>query len=196
MKKHYTLDISTHILTKRMTKRCRKLFMQVWYFNSHPHEEDDGELDEEEPKKETFQLTSSRRGWHCDLVDRIAVNIISTHILTKRMTGTMSLLAQLRDISTHILTKRMTLSPSAMLFSITFQLTSSRRGWHLLEEAYVTIAHFNSHPHEEDDMTQTVQSSNYRYFNSHPHEEDDQLTNTTNRTGQLISTHILTKRMT
>ena len=60
----------------------------------------------------------------------ISAYSISTHILTKRMTvtlwwtitrvrhfnshpheeddGTMSLLAQIRDISTHILTKRMT----------------------------------------------------------------------------------------
>ena len=55
------------------------------YFNSHPHEEDD-------------RLQESPR----------LAQIISTHILTKRMTilkvGSISIL----NISTHILTKRMT----------------------------------------------------------------------------------------
>ena len=130
MKKHYTLDISTHILTKRMTKRCRKLFMQVWYFNSHPHEEDDGELDEEEPKKETFQLTSSRRGWHCDLVDRIAVNIISTHILTKRMTVKDGAVVMLPHVFQLTSSRRGWLvNVSVATVSVVFQLTSSRRGW-------------------------------------------------------------------
>ena len=57
-------DISTHILTKRMTERQWLEHRLMEYFNSHPHEEDDVEL---------FTLF--------DCFDNI-----STHILTKRMT--------------------------------------------------------------------------------------------------------------
>ena len=53
--------ISTHILTKRMTL-CNRTRRRILYFNSHPHEEDDGiEKVKAFPTKK-FQLTSSRRG--------------------------------------------------------------------------------------------------------------------------------------
>ena len=98
-----------------------------------------------------FQLTSSRRGW----LDRITISlvgqhfnshpheeddrrikrwinngIISTHILTKRMTWRRMKMKIAKGISTHILTKRMT----------------STWSWQEERRRY-----FNSHPHEEDD---------------------------------------------
>ena len=103
-------------------------WQHMWYFNSHPHEEDDyliGCINEH--KK------------------------ISTHILTKRMTTIATAAAMSSKISTHILTKRMTILTVGRktakiyfnshpheeddslarqyLFGVTFQLTSSRRGW-------------------------------------------------------------------
>ena len=123
--------ISTHILTKRMT------WTQVHghcnlYFNSHPHEEDDGiyrgaeiahthfnsHPHEEDDLRQTlqvqpvrlFQLTSSRRGWPCEILWFICSFFISTHILTKRMTFSVSNPLQVNPISTHILTKRMTVT--------------------------------------------------------------------------------------
>ena len=79
---------------------------------------------------------------------------------------------------------------------LTFQLTSSRRGWLLDSQNHEVRSHFNSHPHEEDDDVPESENEagwifqltssrrgwrikwqiNYRhkYFNSHPHEEDDQ----------------------
>ncbi len=36
-----SLAISTHILTKRMTTLWRSMWTLPAYFNSHPHEEDD-----------------------------------------------------------------------------------------------------------------------------------------------------------
>ena len=33
--------------------------------------------------------------------------------------------------------------------------------------------YFNSHPHEEDDKVGVIQNFPRYYFNSHPHEEDD-----------------------
>ena len=58
------------------------------YFNSHPHEEDDG----------------------CQSVSETGLQEISTHILTKRMTDTVYLPDEYMGISTHILTKRMTVA--------------------------------------------------------------------------------------
>ena len=159
--------------SRRGWPRCRKLFMQVWYFNSHPHEED-------------------------DLVccERLLDILISTHILTKRMTSSRFRISTLSEyfnshpheedddraiglvnkqvISTHILTKRMTVSFAIFLSSISFQLTSSRRGWRI---------HIICLPVS-------------RYFNSHPHEEDDKKNDWKCRLHADISTHILTKRMT
>ena len=96
-------------------------------FNSHPHEEDDG----------AFLFAPS-------------IYIISTHILTKRMTilsnrmyhqtryfnshpheedDDASMPEQVQsDISTHILTKRMTENEAGWMNNFIFQLTSSRRG--------------------------------------------------------------------
>ena len=56
--------ISTHILTRRMTTIQVSNPLQLFYFNSHPHEEDD--------------------------TDRAIIQLyhtISTHILTRRMTA-------------------------------------------------------------------------------------------------------------
>ena len=101
----------------------------VSYFNSHPHKEDDNE-----------GITLAD-GTH-----------ISTHILTRRMTKRPARAQAYKDISTHILTRRM---------------TSLRR------ESVRRQAHFNSHPHKEDDP-----------FDFHETLSID------------ISTHILTRRMT
>ena len=49
MTQHCTMEsvmsnISTHILTKRMTWTIEISCSLAWYFNSHPHEEDDGKI--------------------------------------------------------------------------------------------------------------------------------------------------------
>ena len=166
--------ISTHILTKRMTKcvlcngrikfkfqltssrrgwrDCTNASKCNYYFNSHPHEEDDAAESGSSyfafiisthilTKRMTpsgifhksagiFQLTSSRRGWRQFLEKCYCICYISTHILTKRMTAGAFYPIKQFFISTHILTKRMT-NP---FLSPTYQPSN-----------------FNSHPHEEDD---------------------------------------------
>ena len=121
------------------------------------------------------------------------------------------------DISTHILTKRMTVSffpfNEAEIFQLTssrrgwqhilhqlqevriFQLTSSRRGWPFILAPHCLQKHFNSHPHEEDDNKCKSEMQGNVYFNSHPHEEDDGFLSA-HMEVIYISTHILTKRMT
>ena len=55
-------NISTHILTKRMTVHPLLSVQLRQYFNSHPHEEDDF-ISAYVSMYTSFQLTSSRRGW-------------------------------------------------------------------------------------------------------------------------------------
>ena len=159
------------------------------YFNSHPHEEDD----------DFFCW------WNCHFV-------ISTHILTKRMTFLTIHSFTIHFISTHILTKRMTVSsPFGRLVNI-FQLTSSRRGWpqpphpyplllyistHILTKRMTIAIHtkqnnrnyFNSHPHEEDDPFKQYFYSYCLYFNSHPHEEDDKIGRSKNIKQKYFNSH-------
>ena len=208
--------ISTHILTKRMTMirllHAWRIVFQLtssrrgWrdrhdlpptlvYFNSHPHEEDDWQDTRIFRKIHTFQLTSSRRGWPKKRSKFTYFPSISTHILTKRMT-TLSMshrnlkenfnshpheeddfhmkpCADTQEISTHILTKRMTIAICSATAESLFQLTSSRRGWQRIRTASIAIEYFNSHPHEEDDIDIASVIP-----------------------PKIISTHILTKRMT
>ena len=121
------------------------------HFNSHPHKEEDG-------------LCASV--WFCML--------ISTHILTKRMTYFPLFCFALNPISTHILTKRMTTHDR---LSVPHQ------------------SHFNSHPHEEDDKTGVDASTIY---NISTHILTKRMTDPAGGSITLycISTHILTKRMT
>ena len=121
-------------------------------------------------------------------------------------------------ISTHILTKRMTNEIHTMLWEeVIFQLTSSRRGWHGGKKCNLCVYEFQLTSSRRGWQLKLRNNKQIKYFNSHPHEEDDigscpiciatrifQLTSSrrgwhwpdtnTFRTG--ISTHILTKRMT
>ena len=100
-------QISTHILTKRMT-----------WCNFRAN------------NKVIFQLTSSRRGWQERIKSVPFCFYISTHILTKRMTshGWMCF-KNVKYFNSHP-HEEDDLDGSAELKTyILFQLTSSRRGW-------------------------------------------------------------------
>ena len=125
----------------------------IKYFNSHPHEEDDYNaliscaVDDISTHILTKRMTFSVWFW-------LRTNVISTHILTKRMTEDLERDGAVDDISTHILTKRMTIITLLSSNSFVFQLTSSRRGWRWTQGRSVSEpSHFNSHPHEEDDCS-------------------------------------------
>ena len=189
-------DISTHILTKRMTIRSASIvpatifqltpsrrgwlcsqcsFMNGWqHFNSHPHEEDGQSFNDFPFLLTVFQLTSSRRGWHWSWTGKHECNCISTHILTKRMTE-----CQYMDECAN-----------------KFQLTSSRRGWqkevfehnceicistHILTKR-MTVLFIPFPPQFPFQLTSSRRG--WLYFASRP------------SCGYCISTHILTKRMT
>ena len=121
-------SISTHILTKRMTRPLYVKLLMSSYFNSHPHEEDDLRLlllwfrydhfnshPHEEDDPPVFLLLSCYKYFnsHPHEEDDPTVRGI----------------LPLCCISTHILTKRMTWEAVYGTFSNQeFQLTSSRRG--------------------------------------------------------------------
>ena len=149
-KKVAGMSISTHILTKRMTGDVIRLKNSV-----------------------TFQLTSSRRGWPNEWLTRVGIDIFQ---LTSSRRGWRK-------------ETEMRLKP------VVFQLTSSRRGWQRSCPRYASYLYFNSHPHEEDDIAINATTAAITNFNSHPHEEDD-WKSCGRWTYTVISTHILTKRMT
>ena len=101
------------------------------------------------------------------------------------------------NISTHILTRRMTKIGLIQLEKLIFQLTSSQGGWPSLQAQKIGEMYFNSHPHkEDDDLCSCIDWVSGRYFNSHPHKEDDTDSGSSLSSYYIISTHILTRRMT
>ena len=79
----------------------------IQYFNSHPHEEDDKFREFAESVEKYFNSHPHEE----DDTQRISQTndqTISTHILTRRMTWILATSRLVIGISTHILTRRMT----------------------------------------------------------------------------------------
>ena len=77
-------------------------------------------------------------------------------------------------ISTHILTKRMTNEIHTMLWEeVIFQLTSSRRGWHGGKKCNLCVYEFQLTSSRRGWQLKLRNNKQIKYFNSHPHEEDD-----------------------
>ena len=108
--------VSTHDLTKRSTLTHTALSVHGRCFNSRPHEEVD-----------TY-LTSSLKGFK-----------VSTHDLTKRSTSCRYSLVFFHHVSTHDLTKRSTRKILALFKDYKFQLTTSRRGRHLIHYNWASV---------------------------------------------------------
>ena len=58
----YNIPLSTHILTRRMTVAFHVFLLCLQPFNSHPHKEDDNHDPDAILMHKTFQLTSSQGG--------------------------------------------------------------------------------------------------------------------------------------
>ena len=108
-KQYREFCFSTHILTRRMTSNIVSIHAVIFVFNSHPHKEDDIFSFSYNAPISSFQLTSSQGGWLLifppyfrqkffnshphkeddEILFKIRISIdFSTHILTRRMTGT------------------------------------------------------------------------------------------------------------
>ena len=143
------------------------------HFNSHPHEEDDAERPDLRHRTEPFQLTSSRRGWPF-------IRLFSTAIFSFQLTSSRRgwhfgsvYVVWISIISTHILTKRMTVIHLLWDEYNTFQLTSSRRGWQVYDDDLILIAAFQLTSSRRGWRRNQDRLQIYHHFNSHPHEEDD-----------------------
>ena len=120
--------ISTHILTKRMTTLQQLVRLSERYFNSHPHEEDDGIYNQSCGLQNYF---NSHPHEEDDIIQDFPApsGNISTHILTKRMTkslriyrgGSIYFNSHPHEEDDHV-------SIIRILHTLIFQLTSSRRG--------------------------------------------------------------------
>ena len=143
------VTFSTHILTRRMTNSCKFGAIGITFqltssqggwlsigtsertckvFNSHPHKEDDGMMNEPSFADSLFNS-------HPHKEDDVAEDYKDS----------------VCDFSTHILTRRMTICSLFRLSFFIFQLTSSQGGWHHLLSHHGFLWIFNSHPHKEND---------------------------------------------
>ena len=99
-----------------------------------------------------FQLTSSQGGWRCQRTEALRRFVISTHILTRRMTTCHApVVSSTGHFNSHPHKED---DGDALLLRPLFP-------------------HFNSHPHKEDDRHTSHHGTLVKYFNSHPHKEDD-----------------------
>ena len=121
------LGISTHSLTRRLTKFVLFVCVRGGHFNSQPHKEADrsrsyhsniGLYFNSQPHKEADD--------DCTITD--CYESISTHSLTRRLTFQESGKENITDISTHSLTRRLTTSPEIDDVKVPFQLTASQGG--------------------------------------------------------------------
>ena len=122
-----------------------------------------------------FQLTSSRRGWQLLRVLPTDFQHFNSHPHEEDDESRQDLRTWRKHFNSH---------PHEEDDSLDFGVS--------LRSYY-----FNSHPHEEDDDSPPNDSFRcFTYFNSHPHEEDDRFVHDSFELFAVISTHILTKRMT
>ena len=121
------LVISTHILTKRMTSMSFGSRGFLAYFNSHPHEEDDWLRIMERWKKIHFNSHPHEEDDDTYLVCLLLYLYFNSHP-HEEDDKVKKLELEQNHISTHILTKRMTGFNNYFCIRIVFQLTSSRRG--------------------------------------------------------------------
>ena len=190
----YKYDFSTHILTRRMTKKI-KLYCFII----------------------VFQLTSSQGGWRECNASKCPL-CFSTHILTRRMTGVGGEKETAQKFSTHILTRRMTSYPiisisiaifqltssqggwlgsaNCSFFAVLFQLTSSQGGWLDIQSSEQTGNDFSTHILTRR-MTHFVANNLWKIiFSTHILTRRMTMNVATDDVSENFSTHILTRRMT
>ena len=168
-------SISIHTLTWRVTQSSHWHVPSYFYFNPHPHTEDDAKTTASWTPASEFQSTSSHGGWQRNFAIvglTMEFQSTSSHGGWPEQAGVE---ADEVGISIHILTRRMTRPFLPVL---------------------IGTNHFNPHPHTEDDSSTAmpeISKARFQSTSSHggwhswaKHETD----------GYVISIHILTRRMT
>ena len=100
-------NISTHSLTRRLTRERITRNSRISYFNSQPHKEADVFLPDSSTTICISTHSLTRRLTEKTEVLNTIFNI-STHSLTRRLTHVSDRLGDCSDISTHSLTRRLT----------------------------------------------------------------------------------------
>ena len=146
-----SIDLSTHILTRRMTT----VFCSCFSVKS-------------------FQLTSSQGGWRLMIMCIIGRWTFNSHPHKEDDILFIWSATFGYDLSTHILTRRMTLAfwNSFLISSLSTHILT-RRMTQIICRDFICNQSFNSHPHKEDDQGGAYEGRCH-----------------------CLSTHILTRRMT
>ena len=100
----------------------------MYFFNSHPHKEDDEERSEVYENGTGFSTHILTRRMTIFALNEKVTACFSTHILTRRMTHDSFVTCLKNRFSTHILTRRMTVDATVRDIREAFQLTSSQGG--------------------------------------------------------------------
>ena len=127
-------NISTHILTKRMTFSTLSLCNICSNISTHILTKRMTQQNNNVDVEKVFQLTSSRRGWLIRWTEKCHLSYFNSHPHEEDDCMVLSACLIQISISTHILTKRMTRNNITNTFNELFQLTSSRRGWLTFDE--------------------------------------------------------------
>ena len=166
--------ISTHSLTRRLTKFRSDLTQQSEYFNSQPHKEADAVTTAALQNWRYFNSQPHKEADGLTIENRITFKDISTHSLTRRLTIRKGLrrkrirdfnsqphkeadrfkdtYRQSRRISTHSLTRRLTKRFNQHMDGIYISTHSlTRRLTKETTESRSRPSDFNSQPHKEAD---------------------------------------------
>ena len=122
------LYISTHSLTRRLTEKLRILAHAHLYFNSQPHKEADTKPEKSESPEIYFNSQPHKEADHIHRILCIHSNI-STHSLTRRLTGTY--VRELRPVLYFNSQPHKEADDDLALFvrvGVIFQLTASQGG--------------------------------------------------------------------
>ena len=158
-----------------MTENVWFFISRQKYFNSHPHEEDDGYLKE-------FRIQQC----------------ISTHILTKRMTWpSLSTRSTYQYFNSHPHEEDDLAGNGGIHNELYFNSHPHEEDDRASGNDLCTAkAYFNSHPHEEDDSVKDVETVNQLIFQLTSSRRGWRCSSGSCVRCIKISTHILTKRMT
>ena len=120
--------ISTHSLTRRLTRWGWITCGSCQYFNSQPHKEADCVFARARISDLEFQLTASQGGWQLSILTMIRARYFNSQ--PHKEADSMLCSPFLRcSISTHSLTRRLTRNPVNPPTTALFQLTASQGGW-------------------------------------------------------------------
>ena len=165
--------ISTHILTRRMTRVITD-DTSVDHISTHILTRRMTALEQRLTIESVFQLTSSQGGWLTGIIWHVFTRHFNSHPHKED------------DINTI----------GGFSMSELFQLTSSQGGWHAVNTSYNHDLPFQLTSSQGGWRRSKNSQKETAYFNSHPHKEDDFCTLVYDPSLKIISTHILTRRMT